>query len=104
MAMKSLGDLIATFARGIAHSRTGLIGAMLVTALFPFLLGALLYDAIWDMHNTYFAALAYLVLGPLVILGLVLVFLGLFFFRGKEDVRLFTLSYLRDYFTNPERF
>lgn len=102
--MKNLGDLIITFARGIAHSRIALIGAMLVTALFPFLLGALLYDAIWDMRNTYFAALAYLILGPMVILGLILIFLGLFFFRGKEDVRLFTLSYLRDYFSNPERF
>ncbi len=102
--MKNLSDLIATFAKGIAHSRTALLGAMLVTAIFPFLLGALLYDAIWDMRNTYFAALAYLILGPLVILGLVLVFIGLFFLRGKEDVRLFTLDYLRDYFTNPARF
>ncbi|PLY02278.1 MAG: hypothetical protein C0623_03990 [Desulfuromonas sp.] len=102
--MKSLSNLIATFAKGIAHSRVALLGAMLVTALFPFLLGALLYDSIWDMRNTYFAAAAYLFLGPLVILGLILVFLGLFFFRGKEDVRLFTLDYLRDYFTNPKRF
>jgi len=102
--LKNLSDLIATFAKGIAHSRTALTGAMLVTALFPFLLGALLYDAIWDMRNTYFAALAYLILGPLVILGLVLVFLGLFFFRGKEDVSLFTLAYLKDYINNPARF
>jgi len=102
--MNSLSSLIATFAKGIAHSRIALLGAMLVTALFPFLLGTLLYDAIWDMRNTYFAAAAYLFLGPMVLLGLVLVFLGLFFFRGKEDVRLFTLDYLRDYFTNPERF
>ncbi len=99
-----MSGLIATFAKGIAHSKTALTGAMLVTILFPFLLGALLYDAIWDMRNTYFAAMTYLILGPLVILGLVLIFLGLFFFRGKEDVSLFTLSYLKDYFTNPERF
>ena len=101
---RNLTDLLATFAKGIAHSRTALFGAMLVTALFPFLLGTLLYDVIWDMRNTYFAALAYLILGPLVIIGLILIFLGLFFFRGKEDVRLFTLAYLRDYFTDPTKF
>ena len=102
--MKNLSDLIATFANGIAHSRAALIGALIVTSIFPFLLGAVLYDIIWDMRNTYFAALSYLVLGPMVLIGLSLIFVGLFFFRGKEDVRLFTLTYLRDYFTNPDRF
>ena len=102
--MKRITDILGAFARGIARSRVSLIGAMVVTVIFPFLLGALLYDVIWGIRNTYFAALVYMVLGPTFITGLVMVFLGLFFFKGKEEVRLFTMDYLRDYFTDPTKF
>lgn len=102
--MKSLPEIIGAFARGIARSTVSLLGAMIVTVSFPFLLGALLYDVIWHIENTYVAAVIYMVLGPVFITGLVMVFLGLFFFKGKEEVRLFTLEYLRDYFTDPTKF
>ena len=102
--MKRITDILSAFARGIARSRISLVGAMIVTVIFPFLLGALLYDVIWHIRNTYFAALVYMVLGPTFIVGLVMVFLGLFFFKGKEEVRLFTMDYLRDYFTDPSKF
>jgi NapC/NirT cytochrome c family, N-terminal region len=102
--MKSLPEIISHFARGIARSRVSLLGAMIVTIVFPFLLGALLYDVIWHIQNTYVAAVIYMVLGPIFITGLVMVFLGLFFFKGKEEVRLFTLEYLRDYFNDPTKF
>lgn len=102
--MKRITDILTAFARGIARSRISLIGAMIVTVIFPFLLGALLYDVIWGIGNTYFAALVYMILGPTFIGGLVMVFLGLFFFKGKEEVRLFTMDYLRDYFTDPTKF
>lgn len=77
---------------------------MIVTIIFPFLAGALIYDVIWNIDNTYVAATIYMVLGPAFLGGLALVFLGLFFFKGKEDVRLFTLEYLRGYFTDPSKF
>ncbi|BCR06940.1 c-type cytochrome [Desulfuromonas versatilis] len=81
-----------------------MIGAMMVTVITPFLLGAIFYDLIWHIGNTYVAAIIYMVLGPAFIGGLVLVFLGLFFFKGREEVRLFTLEYLRDYFNDPSKF
>lgn len=102
--MVSLADIIKSFLRGITRSRVSLIGAMVVTVVFPFLLGAILYDLVWHISNTYFAAFIYMLLGPAFIGGLVLVFLGLFFFKGKEEVRLFTLEYLRDYFSDPTKF
>ena len=102
--MRRLTDIMTAFAKGIARSRVSLIGAMIVTVIFPFLLGALIYDVVWHIRNTYFAAVIYMVLGPTFIAGLVMVFLGLFFFKGKEEVRLFTMDYLKDYFTDPTKF
>jgi hypothetical protein len=102
--MVKLTDILKSFLRGITRSRVSLIGAMVVTAVFPFLLGAIFYDIVWHISNTYFAAFIYMLLGPAFIGGLVLVFLGLFFFKGKEEVRLFTMEYLRDYFTDPTKF
>jgi hypothetical protein len=102
--MKRLTDLVSAFAKGIAHSRISLIGAMIVTVVCPFLLGALIYDAVWHIDNTYFSFAIYMILGPTFITGLIMVFLGLFFFKGKEEVRLFTLEYLQGYFTDPSKF
>jgi len=97
-------DIVGAFSRGIARSRISLIGAMVVTLITPFLLGAIIYDLIWHIQNAYVGAVIYMLLGPAFIGGLVLVFVGLFFFKGKEEVRLFTLEYLRDYFSDPSKF
>jgi len=102
--MKHLTDIVAAFSRGIARSRVSLVGAMIVTVIFPFLAGAIFYDSVWHIANTYFSAAIYMLLGPAFAGGLVLVFLGLFFFKGKEEVRLFTLEYLRGYFADPTKF
>ena len=102
--MKAFTEVVHHFFRGIARSRVSLIGAMMVTVIFPFLAGALIYDAIWTIKNVYVSALIYMMLGPAFVAGLVLVFLGLFFFKGKEEVHLFTLEYLRGYFTDPTKF
>ena len=102
--MKHLTDILASFTRGIARSRISLIGAMMVTVIFPFLFGALVYDGIWGIKNTYASAAIYMLLGPAFMGGLVLVFLGLFFRKGRREVHLFTLEYLRGYFTDPTKF
>jgi hypothetical protein len=102
--VQRLKDIILSFTRGIARSRVSLLGSMIVTVVFPFLFGALVYDAVWGIGNTYLAGFIYMLLGPAFITGLVMVFLGLFFFKGKEEVRLFTLEYLRGYFTDPAKF
>ena len=49
-------------------------------------------------------AIIYMILGPAFMLGLAMVFIGLFFLKGKEEVRLFTLDYLKEYFTDETRF
>lgn len=102
--MKKLSEIVGAFTRGITRSRVSLIGAMIVTASAPFLFGAILYDVLFHIDNTYISGAIYMLLGPAFIGGLVLVFLGLFFFKGKEEVRLFTLEYLRDYFNDPQKF
>jgi hypothetical protein len=102
--MVRLTDIVKAFLKGITRSRVSLIGAMLTTAVFPLLLGAILIDLLGWIENPYFGAVIYMVMGPAFILGLVLVFLGLFFFKGKEEVGLFTLEYLREHFTDPTRF
>ncbi len=102
--MKTLPEIITAFTKGIARSRVSLVGAMIVTASTPFLFGAILYDVLFHIKNTYFSAAIYMLVGPAFVGGLVLVFLGLFFFKGKEEVRLFTLEYLKGYFNDPEKF
>ncbi len=102
--MKRLTDIVGAFTRGIARSRISLLGAMIVTLVTPFLVGAIFYDLIWHIANPYFGAVIYMLLGPAFMGGLVMVFIGLFFFKGKEEVRLFTLEYLRDYFSDPSKF
>ncbi len=102
--MRRLTDIIGAFAKGIARSRVSLLGAMLVTIIAPFLIGTIAYDLIWHITNPYFGAVVYMVLGPAFIGGLLMVFVGLFFFKGKEEVRLFTMDYLRGFFTDPAKF
>lgn len=102
--MVRLTDIVKAFLKGITRSRVSLIGAMLTTLVFPLLLGSIIIDMLGWIDNPYFGALIYMVMGPAFILGLTLVFLGLFFFKGKEEVGLFTLEYLREHFSDPTRF
>jgi len=102
--MANLKNILDAFFKGIARSRVSLIGAMLTTAVFPFLLGLVIVDSIWHIDNPYMGAIIYMILGPAFMLGLAMVFIGLFFLKGKEEVRLFTLDYLKEYFTDETRF
>ena len=102
--MVRLTDIVTAFAKGIARSRVSLIGAMLTTIVFPLLLGSIILDLLGYITNPYFGFAIYMVMGPLFILGLILVFLGLFFFKGQVDVGLFTLEYLREQFNDPARY
>ncbi len=93
--LEKLADLLKTFIHAIQCSRLAISGAILVTLVFPFLAAAVLYDSFLHLENPYFGGFIYMVLGPLFILGLILVFIGVFLARGQEEVRLFTLEYLR---------
>ena len=102
--MARLNDIPRAFIKGIAHSWISLVGAMVVTVVFPFLVGAVLYDVLLHIDNPYFSGFIYMILGPAFIGGLVLVFVGLFFAKGKEEVRLFTLGYLREKLSDESSF
>jgi len=97
-------DMVKDFFLGMSRSRVSLVGAMLVTVVTPLLFGYMLVDTIWHVKNPYFGAAVYLALGPVFLGGLALIFVGAFFFRGDREVHLFTLEYLRKYFTEPELF
>ena len=97
-------DMVKDFFLGISRSRVSLIGGMIVTITTPFLLAYMLADTIWHIKSPYFGAAVYLALGPCFLGGLAMIFVGAFFFRGDRDVHLFTLQYLRKYFTVPELF
>lgn len=100
--MTKLTDIPKAFVKGITHSWLSMVGAMVVTVTFPFLVGAVLYDTFLHIENPYFSGFIYMILGPGFIGGLALVFVGLFFAKGKEEVRLFTLDYLRDKLSDEE--
>lgn len=97
-------DIVKDFFLGISRSRLSLTGAMIVTIVTPFLFGYMLADTVWHVKNPYFGGAVYLVLGPVFLGGLGMIFIGAFFFRGERDVHLFTLEYLRRYFTEPDMF
>ncbi len=102
--MVKFTDIIKTFVNGIARSRVSLVGAVMTTVTFPILLVSAVLDIMGVVENPYFGFIIYMVLGPLFIMGLVLVFLGLFFFKGKEEVGIFTYEYLKEQFSAPNRF
>ncbi len=97
-------DMVKDFFLGMSRSRVALVGAMMVTVVTPLLLGYMLVDTIWHVQNPYFGGAVYLALGPVFLGGLALIFVGSFFFRGEREVHLFTLEYLRRYFTEPGMF
>ena len=77
---------------------------MIVTVTTPFLLEYRLAVTVWHIKNPYFGGAVYLILGPAFLIGLTLIFIGAFFFRGDRDIHLFTAEYLRKYFTEPSMF
>jgi len=97
-------DIIKSFVKSIARSKVSLMGAVLTTVTFPILLFAAVLDIMRIIENPYFGFIIYMVLGPLFMVSLILVFLGLFFFKGKEEVGIFTYDYLKEQFSAPNRF
>jgi mono/diheme cytochrome c family protein len=97
-------QIVSAFINGIARSKLSLVGATMTTASFPILLIGILLELFGVVHNQYFGFVLYMFVAPAFILGLVLIFLGLFFFKGKEDVGVFTHEYLSEKISVPENF
>jgi nitrate/TMAO reductase-like tetraheme cytochrome c subunit len=102
--MVSLSSVMLSFIRGIQKSRVSLIGAFITTVTFPVLVGAIILDLLGYVTNAYYGFFIYMILGPTFIFGLVLVFLGLFFFKGSREVQIFTMEYLQEQVSDPVRF
>ncbi len=102
--MTQVSDLIKVFFTGLGRSRMALVGAIMATVLFPALLISLVIDHQGLIAQPLFGFIVYLVLGPLFVLALLMVLLGLFFFQGKDEISRFTYQYLKEHFTAPEKF
>ncbi len=102
--MVTLTDILKAFIKGIARSKISVIGASMTTVIFFVLVISVVLDLQGLVDNPYFGFITYMVLGPMFIVGLVLVFIGLFFFKGKEELGLFTFEYLKEQFTAPSKF
>ncbi len=102
--MVKFTQIIRAFINGIARSKVSLVGATMTTASFPILLIGVFLELFDVVRNQYFGFVLYMFVAPAFIIGLVLIFLGLFFFKGKEDVGLFTQEYLQEKLSAPENF
>jgi nitrate/TMAO reductase-like tetraheme cytochrome c subunit len=102
--LATVKEVVKTFTKGISASKVSLIGAVMTTVTFPVLVATAIFDLQGLVGNPYFGFFTYMILGPMFITGLVLVFLGLFFFKGKEEIEFFTFDYLKKQFSAPSRF
>ena len=102
--MIQLANIFKAFLAGISRSKLSLLGATLTTVTFPILLLSVILDLQGVVHSPYFGFVVYMLLGPMFITGLILVFLGVFFFKGKEEVGIFTYDYLKEQFSAPDKF
>lgn len=102
--MVSLSSVMLSFVKGIQKSKVSLLGAFITTITFPVLVGAIILDLLGYVTNAYYGFFIYMILGPTFIFGLVLVFLGVFFFKGSREVQVFTMEYLQEQVSDPIRF
>jgi nitrate/TMAO reductase-like tetraheme cytochrome c subunit len=56
------------------------------------------------IKNPYFGFFTYMLLGPLFVIGVVLLICGSLFFKSSEDIGTYTYEYLQEQFSIPGRF
>ncbi len=88
----------------ISRNKASLLGGIIVIVLFPVLFVAILLDMQGVVQNPYFGFLIYLVMGPLFVLGLVLVLAGSLFAGKNDDLGLLTVEYFKEQLKRPGRF
>jgi len=87
-----------------SRSRCSLLGGVIVGILFPVLLVSILLDMQGVVQNPYFGFLIYLVMGPLFVIGLLLIIGGTLFCGEREDLGQLTVDYIKEELTRPGRF
>lgn len=96
--------IIKAFIKGVLRSRVAIVGTVMATVILPVLTIFTILDMQGIVRNPYFNFLNYVVLGPLFVIGLILVVIGLFIGKGDEDLGVFTYEYLKEQFSMPGRF
>ncbi len=101
---KVSGSILKALITSVSRSKMSVVGAVLVSVLLPVLLFSFFLDLQGVIENPYFGFLIYLVMGPLLLIGIILMIFGIFFSKGKEDIGLYAYEYLQEQLTRPGRF
>lgn len=101
---KSSPSFMKAAVNRISRSKLSVIGAVLLIFVSPILSLSVFLDIQGIVNNPYFGFLIYLVLGPLFLLGIILLFIGIITSRGKEDIGLFTFEYIEEQLARPGRY
>ncbi len=96
--------IIKAFVKGILRSRLSVAGAVMASVILPVLAVFTILDVQGIVRNPYFNFINYVVLGPLFIVGLIMLVVGLLVGKGDEDLGAFTYEYLKEQFSKPGRF
>lgn len=97
---KFVTSLINFFTR----SRCSLLGGVIAGIIFPVLTVSVLLDTQGVVQNPYFGFLIYLVMGPLFVMGILLVIGGTLFCGKKEDIGRLTVEYIKEELARPGHF
>jgi hypothetical protein len=100
-----MGNLVKTVVKKAFRSRISVVGIAIVGVLLPVLLLLMLLDLQGLISAPYFVFLIHLVIWPLCGIGILLIFVGLFFSRkDNEDIGLYALEYIQEQLSRPGRF
>lgn len=80
------------------------MGGVIVTILFPILLVSVLLDMQGFVENPYFGFLIYMIMGPLFVLGLLMIIGGALFCGEKEEIGASMVEYFQEQLNLPGRF
>lgn len=86
------------------RSRCSLLGGIIVAILFPILSVSILLDMQGVVENPYFGFMIYMVMGPLFVLGLLLIIGGTLFCGEREDIGIIMVEYFQEQLSLPGRF
>ncbi|PLX50150.1 MAG: hypothetical protein C0613_04995 [Desulfobulbaceae bacterium] len=97
------GGVILTLLGIIFRRPAALVGAIMFALLFPILLLSVFIDLQGGIENPYFSLFIYLILGPLSILALVLLAVGLIRVNRQGLGEHYTYEFFKEQLTNPEQ-
>lgn len=88
----------------LSRSRISLIGGVVVAIVLPVLLLSIFVDILGIVENPYFSFLIYLVIGPIFIVGLLMLIGGTLFGDDKDNIGHQVVEYFEEELKRPGRF